>query len=74
MDLSILTATSLSLSLSVALATTTTTTAERHVRRRRLGHRPVEEDEKSVQKVLLPGVDLEQLLELKTDNWSTTAA
>merc|ERR1711943_91532 len=28
--------------------------AERHVRRRRLGHRPVEKDEKSVQKVLLP--------------------
>ena len=45
----------LSLSLcSPSRSITTTITAERHVRRRRLGHRPVEKDEKSVQKVLLP--------------------
>ena len=46
---------SFSLSLcSPSRSITTTITAERHVRRRRLGHRPVEKDEKSVQKVLLP--------------------
>ena len=45
---------SFSLSLCSPSRSITTITAERHVRRRRLGHRPVEKDEKSVQKVLLP--------------------